>query len=426
MPVAFVSINYFSLWEIFKRLRWLRGDYEKLPEYKKKLVDDLTNNARANQLRKFLEQYRIADAQISGIGSGRTITLRAHGIETAADIEAMRIYRINGFGSALTSSLLWWRQSIESKFVFNSHSGISLWELERIEDNVKTQEQSLQTKMINGVAQMKQIIEQPLSLSYPKVFLPPLCLAVFLLISASSIHSLDFNQNANPVAAQSNLERRLPTNAALQNSNNQLNFNINNNASQAILKSAADYFQDGINLTKAKNFAAAVETYKNAVSLNDNYPEAWHELGYAYYRLNKLDKAKEALNKSLSLRPGNPDSQNVLGQVYLAQKDLDKAAEIFEKIVKSSPDDFQANYNLGQVYLAQKKCSEAISLFELVIKKKADWAQAHYQLGLAHTECNNTEMALEEYQILLRSNPKLAEKLSSKMNVKNPSLDVDF
>lgn len=60
----------------------------------------------------FLRSRLIADANITGIGPGRSSTLASYGIETAADLSKNRLHGISGFGPVLIDALLSWKKSI--------------------------------------------------------------------------------------------------------------------------------------------------------------------------------------------------------------------------------------------------------------------------------------------------------------------------
>jgi DNA-binding helix-hairpin-helix protein with protein kinase domain len=59
---------------------------------------DLERKKRESQLNRHLDRFAIKDARIKKIGSGRKAVLASFGVETAADVEAHRIQRIQGFG----------------------------------------------------------------------------------------------------------------------------------------------------------------------------------------------------------------------------------------------------------------------------------------------------------------------------------------
>jgi DNA-binding helix-hairpin-helix protein with protein kinase domain len=85
----------------------------------------LTAKAEAASRLRHLRLHLISDADIPKIGAGRKQALATHNINTAADIEEDAIRNIKGFGDALTSNLLTWRNEVLSRFRFDPKSAIS-------------------------------------------------------------------------------------------------------------------------------------------------------------------------------------------------------------------------------------------------------------------------------------------------------------
>ena len=88
-------------------------------------IAKLKSQSRKLQLDRFLAGIVIADNKIEAIGPTRKVVLRSYGIETAADIEENRLWRIPGFGSGLIGNLLAWRKDREARFVFDPKQDVS-------------------------------------------------------------------------------------------------------------------------------------------------------------------------------------------------------------------------------------------------------------------------------------------------------------
>ncbi len=66
-------------------------DLANLPDEQRRSLAELEQKKRDLQLNRFLDNFRIADAKIRKIGSGRKALLASYGIETAADVDHVRI-----------------------------------------------------------------------------------------------------------------------------------------------------------------------------------------------------------------------------------------------------------------------------------------------------------------------------------------------
>jgi DNA-binding helix-hairpin-helix protein with protein kinase domain len=87
-------------------------------------MDKLRQDVREQQRTEYLRQAFISDANISGIGQNRTLTLEAYGFETAFDVLQGGVDRIPGFGDMLTANLMAWAASVDGCFRFDASRGL--------------------------------------------------------------------------------------------------------------------------------------------------------------------------------------------------------------------------------------------------------------------------------------------------------------
>ena len=88
---------------------------------------------REIELNHYLRGCLIRRAQISGVGAGRTATLNAYGIVSAADIVARKVLSIYGFGPTITKELLNWRMACERKFQFYPNAPLTSYFMQEAE-----------------------------------------------------------------------------------------------------------------------------------------------------------------------------------------------------------------------------------------------------------------------------------------------------
>lgn len=86
-----------------------------------------------------------------------------------------------------------------------------------------------------------------------------------------------------------------------------------------------DDFAIGKKAVDAKNWTAAVESFKNAVSANPKNPDAHNMLGYSYRALGKFDDSFAAYNKALAIDPKHKGALEYSGMGYLKTNQKAKA-----------------------------------------------------------------------------------------------------
>ncbi len=127
------------------------------PEYQGEL-NRVTANAEALARMRHLRLHLIADADIPRIGAGRKQTLAAHSIFTAADIDDKTIQEIRGFGDALTSSLIAWRDDVLRQFRFNPGSVLSPADQRILTVRFRTRQQQMLAELGRQVASVEALV----------------------------------------------------------------------------------------------------------------------------------------------------------------------------------------------------------------------------------------------------------------------------
>lgn len=121
---------------------------------------------RSMQFAQFLQQQFISDHQIPGIGTTREAVLRSYGIETAYDVNQQTVLEVPGFGPALTTNLVQWRQQVEGTFRFDPSIGIPESEIRALNLKYRQLQQGAELQLQKGPSDLKAIsskAEQQLS-----------------------------------------------------------------------------------------------------------------------------------------------------------------------------------------------------------------------------------------------------------------------
>ena len=95
----------------------------------------------------------------------------------------------------------------------------------------------------------------------------------------------------------------------------------------------------------------AIEYYLKAIEVDNNYFDAYLNLGLTYVEKENYDKAIEYFDKALAIDSLNADTYFILGNTYVSGKqDYDKAIELFKKGLKLKPDSPEEYFLLGFLY----------------------------------------------------------------------------
>lgn len=97
-------------------------------------------------------------------------------------------------------------------------------------------------------------------------------------------------------------------------------------------RSAEAEYNRGLQAKAAKRFPDAITSFRKAVDIRANYPEAWNELGFALRQTERYAEAVKAYDQALRLRPNFPDALEYLGETYVKMGKLDDAKAILARL----------------------------------------------------------------------------------------------
>ncbi len=153
--------------------------------------------------------------------------------------------------------------------------------------------------------------------------------------------------------------------------------------------------EEGDRLCGIGKYIEAIESYTQAININNANGIAYVNRSYAYYHI---------------------------GERNLAFRDIDKAIELNTK-------DGMAYYNRGTMYGEQKKYQEAINDFSMALRLKPKYSEAYYNRGYAYKALGNYSLAIADFTKSIEINPRKDEAYFNRGNChaiqKNYKMAID-
>jgi arylsulfatase A-like enzyme/Tfp pilus assembly protein PilF len=155
-------------------------------------------------------------------------------------------------------------------------------------------------------------------------------------------------------------------------------------------------------LIKSGQYDEAIKAFneKNFRQMEHD-PEIWNNLGLAYAKKRDFEKAIEAYEKTISIDNEYPFAFRNLGQVYFSiflktkdQRTYQKSLENFKKAIELDPEYALAYVDLGSAYIKVGNFDRAIYCWEKALELRPDIGQTLYHLGLAYLNKGNKVKAL--------------------------------
>ncbi len=167
-----------------------------------------------------------------------------------------------------------------------------------------------------------------------------------------------------------------------------------------------DYFEAhnnlGVTLVQLGRPKEAIEEYGQALVVKPDYIEARNNLGVALVQTSQPQEAIEHYREALRQKPDYVEALSNLGSAYKALGQYQKAIEQYEKALKLRPDYVDALNNLGNAFSALGQYPEAIEYYDKALKVNPDLLEAHINLGLALVQTGGPQEAIEHYRYVLR------------------------
>ena len=123
--------------------------------------------------------------------------------------------------------------------------------------------------------------------------------------------------------------------------------------SQAItlnLDNANAYHNRGVAYHAKGDYDRAIQNYTKVIKRNSNYAIAYSNRGDAYRNKGDYDRAIDDCNKAIDLNPDYADAYNNRGAAYGETGDIDRAIKDFNTAIDIAPDHADAYNNLRIAY----------------------------------------------------------------------------
>jgi len=148
---------------------------------------------------------------------------------------------------------------------------------------------------------------------------------------------------------------------------------INESDIQELLKSAQLQINQG-NFEKAKNL------FKKVISINNNIPEVYNNLGSIYLNEKNFKEAIKYLNQAIKLNPKLSIAYLNLGIIYQKVNDFKLAEKNYLQSILFNKDNLLALFNLGNLYSDNDNLENAEKYYKQLIDLKPNMEQAYRNL----------------------------------------------
>jgi len=122
-----------------------------------------------------------------------------------------------------------------------------------------------------------------------------------------------------------------------------------------------ELFFEALKQKGIENYDRSIKALLKCIELDDSKPVVYFELGKNYIQLKNFGAAEDALKKAISKEPNNEWFLDELYGVYYQINDFDKALKIVKQLVKFHPD---YKEDLAALYMRNKKYRAALKVLD--------------------------------------------------------------
>lgn len=186
---------------------------------------------------------------------------------------------------------------------------------------------------------------------------------------------------------------------ALEDFSNSL---VSINKALELKDNAENNFYRGQLSEKMKNYNQAETDYKNALSRNNKYVEAYLAQAALRLQLNKPQEAMESCNAVINLEPNNKDALLIRSRVYAKLTEYPKAIDDLSKILFINPDDKEMYLIRGTYYQEFTQHQNAINDFSRALMIDKNLSEAIYKRAFSYEQVGDFKSAIKDYESLTR------------------------
>lgn len=160
---------------------------------------------------------------------------------------------------------------------------------------------------------------------------------------------------------------------------------------------------------KLGEWEKAAAHLKEATKLNNDYFEAWNNLGHVYMRLRRYEEALLAASEAYELADNPAIPLNTMGLAQRGLMRLDESTASFKEALEEDPDFVEAANNLAMNLASKRAFSDAEAMLRESLAKSPLFADTYNNIGLICLWTSRLEEAAEFFQNAIRLDATRAE-----------------
>ena len=165
---------------------------------------------------------------------------------------------------------------------------------------------------------------------------------------------------------------------------------------------------------RQKKYEKSIEHFTQAIILEPNFFEAYHNRGVIYSKKELYDLAIVDFNKTIELNPNLAEPYFNRGGAYIEIGEVDSAIEDCTRAIELNSNHAEAYNNRGNAYSKKDEYDIAIEDYNKAIELNPNSAETYSNRGVAYKNKGEIASAIEDYTKAINMNPDFAGAYSNR------------
>ncbi|MGL4378956.1 MAG: tetratricopeptide repeat protein [Microcoleaceae cyanobacterium] len=157
------------------------------------------------------------------------------------------------------------------------------------------------------------------------------------------------------------------------------------------------------------SFDTAIACCQDALKINPNLAPAYLTMGNAFQFKNELNSAINTYKCALEIQPKSAEALANLASVYYQLSQIESARKHYQKALEINPNLPSVYFMLGNVWTEEGQLQDAIACYEKSLMLKPNDGRVHFKLALVLAKLERIEEAIISAQRALQLEPNDAE-----------------
>ena len=164
------------------------------------------------------------------------------------------------------------------------------------------------------------------------------------------------------------------------------------------------YYVGSLNLIHLCNYEGAINCFDIALSIDENFIEAWNDCGMAYSILEDDENALACFKEALNIDPDYREAVYNMGATLADMGRYSDSLVYLDRILEKEPDNFKALFYKGNVFYFMEKEEKAIKYFTKALKVDKNQSELWNYLGYVQFSIGQNYEAVESFKEAIKLN----------------------